>query len=174
VETPDRLVIDLDPDPELGFEEVKAAAHHLRSGFRSLGLESFALLSGSKGIHVVVPLLPVAGWVKVREFAHAFCATLAEADPERFTVALRKEQRRGRIFLDYLRNQRTATAILPYSARARDGAPVAAPVAWDELDGIDSASEFTIADAETLLKRARSRALKGWGVSEQLLPGLAG
>ncbi|HEX6740920.1 MAG TPA: non-homologous end-joining DNA ligase [Sphingomicrobium sp.] len=169
VETPDRLVIDLDPDPGLGFEAVKAAAQHVRRGFRALDLECFALLSGGKGVHVVVPLLPDAAWAEVRQFAHAFCATLAEAEPERFTVALRKEQRRGRIFLDYLRNQRTATAILPYSARARDHAPVAAPVGWDELATIDRSDAFTIADIETLLKRATSRSLKGWGMAQQRL-----
>jgi bifunctional non-homologous end joining protein LigD len=169
VETPDRLVIDLDPDPELGFEAVKAAALQLRRAFEALGLESFALLSGGKGIHVVVPLVAEAGWAEVREFAHAFCTTLAEADPKRFTVALRKEQRRGRIFLDFLRNQRTATAILPYSARARSGMPVAAPVAWDELETIERSDAFTIGDVETLLKRSKSRALSGWGVAPQRL-----
>ncbi|MFL6761376.1 MAG: non-homologous end-joining DNA ligase, partial [Sphingomicrobium sp.] len=170
VETPDRMVIDLDPDPALGFAAVKAAALQLRRSFAALGLDSFALLSGGKGIHVVVPLVPEAGWAEVREFAKSFCTALAEADPQRFTVALPKKQRRGRIFLDFLRNQRTATAILPYSARARDGAPVAAPVAWDELEAIERADAFTIGDVETLLERAASPELRGWGVAEQRLP----
>jgi len=169
IETPDRLVIDLDPDPRLGFEAVRDAAFQVRRGFEALGLESFALLSGGKGVHVVVPLIPEAGWAELREFAKAFCATLAEAHPDRFTVALRKDQRRGRIFLDYLRNQRTATAILPYSARARDGAPVAAPVGWEELDKIEGSDAFTIADVEELMKRAASGALSGWGLAEQSL-----
>lgn len=172
VETPDRMVIDLDPGEGVPFAAVREAALQVRRSLNAVGLESSALLTGGKGIHVVVPLTARAEWGQVREFAKAFCTAPAEADPSRFTVALRKERRRGRIFLDYLRNQRTATAILPWSARARDGAPVAAPVAWDELQGIESAAEFTIADAETLLKRARSRALEGWGVSEQLLPTL--
>ncbi len=170
VETPDRMVIDLDPGEGVGFAAVKDAALQLRRSFEALGLKSFALLTGGKGIHVVVPLTAAAQWAEVREFAKAFCTALAEADPARFTVALRKEQRRGRIFLDFLRNQRTATAILPYSARARDGAPVAAPVGWHELDAIDRPNAFTIADVEALLKRAASRKLKGWGVAEQTLP----
>src|SRR6478672_12452963 len=107
VETPDRLVIDLDPDPKLGFEAVKAAAFQLRRSFEAVRLESFALLSGGKGIHVVVPLEPAAGWAEVDEFAKSFCTALAETAPEKFTVALPKAQRRGRIFLDFLRNQRT-------------------------------------------------------------------
>ncbi|HEY8433084.1 MAG TPA: non-homologous end-joining DNA ligase [Sphingomicrobium sp.] len=170
VETPDRLVIDLDPDPLLGFDKVKDAAVQLRRSFEALGLESFALLSGGKGIHVVVPLEPVSDWDEVDGFAKSFCTALAEAAPERFTVALPKPQRRGRIFLDFLRNHRTATAVMPYSARARAGMPVAAPVAWDELRDIDRSDAFTIADAAQLLKRARSRSLKNWAVSAQRLP----
>ena len=172
VETPDRLVIDLDPDPTLGFEAVKAAALKVRQSFEAIGLESFALLSGGKGIHIVVPLEPEAEWEEVREFAKAFCATLAEAASDKFTVALPKPRRRGRIFLDFLRNQRTATAIMPYSTRARAGMPVAAPVGWDELEDIDRATAFTIGDVEGLLKRARSRELKRWGAGAQRLPRL--
>src|SRR5689334_22112970 len=151
VETPDRLVIDLDPDPKLGFEAVKDAAFQVRRGFEALGLESFALLTGGKGIHIVVPLEPVAEWDEVRDFAKAFCTTLAEAAPDPFRVAPPKPQPRGRIFLGFLRNQRTATAIQPYSARARAGMPVAAPVGWDELQEIEGANAFTIADVEQLL-----------------------
>jgi len=164
-------VIDLDPDPGLGFEVVKEAAFQLHRSLEALGLETFALLSGGKGIHIVVPLTPEAEWDQVREFAKAFCTTLAEADPKRFTVALPKKERRGRIFLDFLRNQRTATAIQPYSARARDGMPVATPIAWGELEDIERADAFAIADVETLLKRAH--ALNAWGVAEQRLPRIA-
>jgi bifunctional non-homologous end joining protein LigD len=171
VETPDRMVIDLDPDPGLGFEAVKEAAFQLHRSLKALGLETFALLSGGKGIHIVVPLTSEAEWDQVREFAKAFCTTLAEADPKRFTVALPKKERRGRIFLDFLRNQRTATAIQPYSARARDGMPVATPIAWDELEDIERADAFSIADVKTLLKRAN--ALNAWGVADQRLPRIA-
>ena len=170
VESPDRLVIDLDPDPKLGFQKVKEAAFQLHRSFEALGLESFALLSGGKGIHVVVPLEPVAEWDEVDEFAKGFCTALADAAPDKFTVALPKLQRRGKIFLDFLRNHRTATAVMPYSARARAGMPVAAPVDWDELAGIDRSDAFTIADVELLLKRSKSRQLKGWGSGGQRLP----
>jgi bifunctional non-homologous end joining protein LigD len=172
VETPDRLVIDLDPDPKLGFERVKEAAFQVHRSFDAVALESFALLSGGKGIHIVVPLEPTAGWPQVDDFAKSFCTALADAAPDKFTVALPKPQRRGRIFLDFLRNHRTATAIMPYSARARAGMPVAAPVTWEELEDIDRSDVFSIADVEALLKRARSRALKGWGVAAQRLPRL--
>ena len=170
VEVPDRLVVDLDPGEGVGFADVRSAALQLRRSLEAIGLDSFALLTGGKGVHVVVPLEPEADWAEVREFAKTFCAALAQADPSRFTVALRKDQRRGRIFLDYLRNQRTATAIMPYSARARDGAPVAAPVTWEELAKIDRSDAFTIADAEALLRRARK--LRGWGRAKQELPAL--
>jgi bifunctional non-homologous end joining protein LigD len=173
VETPDRLVIDLDPDPKLGFDKVKGGALQLHRSFEAVGLESFALLSGGKGIHVVVPLEAVAEWPVVDEFAKSFCTALADSAPDRYTVSLPKVQRRGRIFLDFLRNHRTATAIMPYSARARAGMPVAAPVTWDELKDIDRSDTFSIADAAELMKRAKSRKLKDWGKGAQRLPRLA-
>ena len=163
-------MIDLDPDPKLGFEAVKAAAFQVRRSFEAVGLESFALLTGGKGVHIVVPLEPEAQWDEVREFAKTFCTTLAEGAPDQFTVALPKPQRRGRIFLDFLRNQRTATAIQPYSARARAEMPVATPVDWDEFQEIERADAFTIADVEQLLERARR--MKSWGGGAQTLPRL--
>jgi bifunctional non-homologous end joining protein LigD len=172
VELPDRMVIDLDPDPQLSFDAVKDAAFQVRRSFEALGLESFAMLSGGKGVHVLVPLEPVAHWAEVRKFAKTFCTALAQAAPQRFTLALPKAQRRGRIFLDFLRNQRTATAIQPYSARARPGMPVATPVDWDELQVIDGPDAFTIADVNALLKRAKSRRLKGWAEGGLRLPSL--
>lgn len=173
VETPDRLVIDLDPGEGVGFEGVRSAALQLRRSFAAIGLRSFALLSGGKGVHVVVPIVPEAEWRQVRAFAKGFCAALADAAPDRFTIALPKEERRGRIFLDYLRNQRTATAVLPYSARARAGSPVAAPVSWSELERIDRSDHFSIADADSLLDRARRKSIREWGVADQRLPATA-
>ncbi len=172
VENPDRMVIDLDPDPAIGFAPVRDAAMQLKRSFEAVGLESFALLSGGKGVHVVVPLRPEADWDRVRKFSKRFATALAAADPERFTVALPKAQRRGKIFLDFLRNHRTATAVLPYSARARAGMPVAAPVSWDELESIQSSDAFTIADARELLRRAKAPGLSRWGVADQALPAI--
>lgn len=173
VERPDRLVVDLDPGEGVSFTAVKAAALQVRRSFLEIGLESFALLTGSKGIHVIVPITPAAEWPEVREFAKLFCSALAQTAPRRFTVALPKERRRGRIFLDFLRNQRTATAILPYSLRARDGSPVASPVTWEELDHIERSDAFSIADVKTLAKRAQQQTLVGWGLTHQTLPRIA-
>jgi bifunctional non-homologous end joining protein LigD len=170
IERPDRIAIDLDPDEGLDFEEVKRTAFEVRDHLGSIGLESFALLTGGKGIHVVVPFTPRGEWPEVRHFAEAFCTVLAQGHPERFTLETRKDRRHGRIFLDYLRNQRTATAIMPYSARARLNAPVAAPVGWDELDGIASPQHFTISDTPQLIKRAWR--LRHWGLADQALPKL--
>ena len=172
VETPDRLVIDLDPDPSLGFEVVKDAAFQVRRALEAIGLKSFAMLTGGKGIHIIVPIEPVAGWDEVREFAKTFCTALAKSAPDKFTVALPKRDRRGRIFLDFLRNQRTATAIQPYSARARTGMPVATPVGWDELQSISRADTFTIADVERLLTRAKNSQLNKWAKERETLPRL--
>jgi bifunctional non-homologous end joining protein LigD len=123
-------------------------------------------------VHVVVPLQPEARWPQVKDFAQRFATALATAEPDRFTANLAKASRKGRMFLDYLRNQRGATAILPYSARAREGAPVAAPVHWDELDGMESGARFTVRDAALLAERAAGRKLQGWGESDQVLPDL--
>jgi len=172
LENPDRLVFDLDPDVGLDFDKVKEAALRLRALLGDLGLTTFPLLSGGKGIHVVAPLDQTRDWPTVKSFAERFSRAIAEAEPELFTANIRKVQRKGRIFLDWLRNQRGATAVMPYSARAREGAPVAAPVAWEELDGLTAANIYSIRDAATLLERSSSDLLKGWGQAKQTLPDL--
>jgi bifunctional non-homologous end joining protein LigD len=135
-----------------------------------LGLTTFPLLSGGKGIHVVVPLDASRDWPMVKSFAERFTRAIAQAEPEMFTANIRKVERKGRIFLDWLRNQRGATAVMPYSARAREGAPVSAPVAWEELDRFQGGNHFTIKDADELLDRASSKLLAGWGKANQALP----
>ena len=172
LEKPDRMVFDLDPDEGLGFAETKKAAEHLKEQLAELGLVSFPLLSGGKGVHVVVPLRPAAEWPAVKDFANRFSQALAQAEPDRFVAQAAKAKRKGRIFIDWLRNQRGATAIMPYSARARSGAPVAAPVSWTELRDLDTAARWSVTDAEDLIARAGSRALAGWGVADQALPDL--
>lgn len=172
VEKPDRLVFDIDPDEGLGFDAVKKAARDLKRHLADMGLQTFPLLTGGKGLHVVVPLRPEAKWPQVKDFAMRFCIALATAEPDRFTANLAKAARKGRMFLDYLRNQRGATAIMPYSTRARPGAPVAAPISWDELDDYESGGHFTLRDADLLVERGSSRALQGWGEASQSLPDL--
>ncbi|CAN5569028.1 DNA ligase D [soil metagenome] len=172
LEKPDRLVFDLDPDTELGFDVVKKAAEDLRDHLAEIGLVSFALLSGGKGVHVVVPLTPVAEWPAVKDFADRFARALAQASPERFVATMSKAQRKGRIFIDWLRNQRGATAIMPYSARARAGAPVSVPVSWSELRALDSAHPWGVRDLAKLVEHANGRGLQGWGVAAQVLPDL--
>jgi bifunctional non-homologous end joining protein LigD len=172
VEKPDRLVFDIDPDEGLSFDQVKRTARDLHRHLADMGLQSFAMTTGGKGLHVVVPLTPQAQWPEVKDFAQRFAVALATAEPERFTANLAKVKRKGRIFLDYLRNQRGATAILPYSARARERAPVAAPISWDELEDLQSGAPFTVRDGAELLERASGRALQGWGEASQVLPDL--
>jgi bifunctional non-homologous end joining protein LigD len=172
IEKPDRLIFDIDPDEGLSFAEVKRTARDLHRYLADMGLQSFPLTTGGKGLHVVVPLTPEAEWPEVKDFAQRFCVALATAEPERFTANLAKVKRKGRIFLDYLRNQRGATAILPYSARARDNATVSAPIGWDELEDLEGGNIYTVRDSELLLERASSRALQGWGEASQVLPDL--
>ncbi len=172
IEAPDRMIFDLDPDEGLDFEDVKSAASDIRDRLADLGLVSFAMLSGGKGVHVVVPLIPGHGWDAHKDFARRFAEALSLAEADRFTATMSKAKRKGKIFIDWLRNQRGSTAVSPYSARARAGAPVAVPISWDELDGMAHAHPFAIDDAATLLKRARSKSLKGWGFAEQRLPAI--
>lgn len=172
IEKADRLVFDLDPDVGLDFEAVRAAAFRFRDILKSIGLEASPMLTGGKGVHVVAPLVPDAEWPEVKSFAHRLAQAVAQSDPQNFTAALPKAQRKGRIFVDYLRNQRGATAVMPYSARARDGAPVAAPISWKEMRTIGSPAHFTIRDAKVLLRRASSKALAAWGRADQKLPDL--
>ena len=172
LEKPDRMVFDLDPDEGLDFGDTKKAAEHLREQLAELGLVSFPLLSGGKGIHVVVPLTPEAEWPAVKDFADRFARAMAGADPDRFVATMAKAKRKGRIFIDWLRNQRGATAIMPYSARARSGAPVAVPVSWTELRDIDTAARWSVRDGAALVARANGRSLVDWGVADQVLPDL--
>jgi bifunctional non-homologous end joining protein LigD len=172
VEKPDRLIFDLDPDEGLDFADVKKAACDIRSMLADIGLVAFAMLSGGKGVHVVVPLRPEAEWPEVKDFAQRFAQALAQAEPDRFVATMAKAKRVGRIFIDYLRNQRASTAVMPYSVRARPGAPIAAPISWEELDGFDNAGAFTITDVDRLLERAASKSLGSWGMADQALPDL--
>ena len=146
LETPDRMIFDLDPDEGLGFDVVKKAAAAMRDRLSDLGLKSVPLVTGGKGVHVIVPLERRAGWEDVKAFAKALSSRVVDEDPEHFTATMSKEKRKGRIFIDWLRNERGATAIAPYSTRSRAGAPIATPVTWDELAGLDRANGFHMAD----------------------------
>lgn len=172
LERPDRLIFDLDPDAAIGFTEVRKAAEALKHHLADMGLTSFAMLSGGKGVHVIVPVRPERGWPETTDFCRRFATALAEAEPDRFVATMSKARRKGRIFIDWLRNQRGSTAVVPYSARARAGAPVAAPVSWSELDQFESATAFTLRDADLLLTRAHGDQLAGWGRAEQSLPAI--
>lgn len=168
VEKPDRMIFDLDPDEGMDFARVQQAAYDIRDHLGDIGLVSFAMLSGGKGVHVVVPLTPGHDWDTHKDFATRFAQALSTAEPDRFVATMSKAKRKNRIFIDWLRNQRGSTAILPYSARARPGAPVAVPIDWDELADMKDAHPFDIDDAVILLKRAKG--LKGWGGAAQGLP----
>lgn len=168
VEQPDRMIFDLDPDEGLDFDAVKQAAIDIRDHLTDIGLVSFAMLSGGKGVHVVVPLTPGHDWETHKDFASRFAQALSAAEPKRFTATMSKAKRKGRIFIDWLRNQRGSTAVLPYSARARPGAPIAVPIGWEELNKVKDAHPYAIDDIDAVMKRAAK--LKGWGFAAQRLP----
>ena len=156
IERPDRLVFDLDPDGGVTFADVREAAVDIRKLLKTAQLDSFALLTGGKGIHVVVPLDASQGWDEVKTFAKGFATKLAQNEPQRFTATMSKAKRKGRIFIDWLRNERGSTAIAPYSPRAHANASVAVPVSWRELGRIEHANAFTIPDVLARLKRSKA------------------
>lgn len=153
LERPDRLVLDLDPDPSVAWPDVVEAAVVLRELLHQLDLESFVTTTGGKGLHVVAPLTRRTGWDEHKEFARAIADAMVALDRKRFIATATKAARKGKIFVDWLRNGRGATFIAPYSMRARTGAPVATPVTWDELPDIDPQG-FTI---ETVPRRVQAR-----------------
>ena len=145
-ERPDRLFFDLDPGPETTFADVVAAAELVRDALDHLGLRSFVKLTGGKGLHVVVPLTasPSLDWPTLKAFSKALASRVAAADPDAYTVNMSKAKRRGRVFLDYLRNGRGHTAVAAYSTRARPYAPVSTPVRWDELKPSLAPDRYTV------------------------------
>ncbi len=146
IERPDRLCFDLDPDPNLAWEVVIDAAREIRRRLAELSLTSFLKTAGGKGLHLVVPLTPGPGWDEVKTFCKALADRLARERPDRYVSTIAKAQRSGRILIDYLRNQRSASFIAPFSTRARPGAPVSVPLAWDELDPGVRSDLYTVAN----------------------------
>lgn len=150
---PDRLVFDLDPDEGVSFQKVKAAADDLHAILDELGLRSVPLLTGGKGIHVCIPIKPEIGWDTAKLFTRTLATAMADREPQRFVAKSSKAKRKNKIYIDWLRNDRAATAIAPWSIRAREGAPVAIPLTWKELKKVSSANVFGVPEALQRLGR---------------------
>lgn len=159
IEKPDRLVFDLDPDTEMPFKQVSATAMLLRVELQRRGLASWVKSTGGKGLHVVMPIDPGPSWDEAKLWAKRFVDSIVAIEPRMFTSNMSKAKREGRIFIDYLRNSRGATAVGPYSTRARPGAPVAIPLSWDELEALDDKPTFSVADTPAYL---RARGADPW------------
>ncbi|MCP4380111.1 MAG: DNA ligase D [Hyphomicrobiales bacterium] len=170
LEMPDRIVFDLDPDEDMDFTIVRKAARDMRDRLSALGLESFPLATGGKGVHVVAPLVPRYGWEEVKVFAEAVARIIAAEEPDKYLAVATKAKRTGRIFIDYLRNGRGATAIAPFSTRARSGAPVAWPLSWGALARLKDARPASVETAAGLLKRQKQDPWASYFDVEQVLP----
>ena len=155
IDCPDRMIFDLDPAPEVTFELLKLGAQDLRQRLQRKGLESSLKCTGGKGLHVTVPLAAKDSWSTVKRFAASIADEMVAAAPQAYIATMRKAQRTGKIFIDYFRNDYTATAIADYAVRARPGAPVAVPIDWKELKDLESASQFTMKDVLARLKRTK-------------------
>lgn len=167
LDKPDRLVFDLDPDEGLEVAVSKAAAQEVHDFLADLGLTSFLKATGGKGLHVVAPLTPKAGWDEVKAFSKAVADALVVARPDRYTANPLKRTRVGKIFVDYLRNQRGGSAICNYSTRAKAGAPVATPLRWDELKKLKSGAPYTVESLPARLKRLKSDPWEGFFTTRQ-------
>ncbi len=165
----DRLVFDLDPGPGMDFADVVAAAREVRARLKRVKLTSFVKTTGGKGLHVVAPIKP-APWEVAKAFCHTVALSMAKDDPARYLATATKARRHNRIFVDYLRNSREATAIAPYSSRARPGAPVALPVDWSELGSLKSASQYTVQNAMQRLSKLRNDPWASMARIKQALP----
>lgn len=151
LEKPDQIVMDLDPGEGVAWDAVIGAALEVRERLAAAGLASFVKTSGGKGLHVVAPLLPRAGWPAVKAFAKSVADAMAKDSSARYVAKVAKAKRRGRILVDYLRNGRGATAVAPYSPRARDGAPISMPLGWAELGPAIGPAHFKLPDAAARL-----------------------
>jgi bifunctional non-homologous end joining protein LigD len=167
VEKPDILVFDLDPAPGVPWQELVRVARELRQRLQELGLESFVRTTGGKGLHLVVPLRRGVGWEEAKEFAQGVAVAHAQDDRSRLTTNMSKAKRKGRIFLDYLRNGRGATAIASYSSRAREGAPVAVPVRWDEVNGALRPDRYGVDNLRRRLAALRSDPWEGFDAARR-------
>jgi bifunctional non-homologous end joining protein LigD len=174
LDRPDRLIFDLDPDPTVGWPAVVGAARRLRELLRRLDLESFLKLTGGKGVHLVVPIAPELPWEEAKVFSRAIAQLLVTEDPDAFTINPSKAKRSGKIFVDYLRNGFGATAVAAYSTRARSGAPVAAPIRWDELTPRLQPDRYTL---RNLRRRLAALADDPWtgmaGLRQRVRPEIA-
>jgi bifunctional non-homologous end joining protein LigD len=156
IEQPDRMIFDLDPGEDIDWSMIVVAAQDIGERLRLAGLESFVKTTGGKGLHVVAPLTPTSNWTEVKDFTHRLARAMTNDQPQRYTATMAKRERGGRIFIDYLRNSRGATAVAAYSSRTRKEAGVSTPLCWDELKTTISATQFTLLNIETRLSHLKS------------------
>ena len=169
LDRPDRMILDLDPAPGLGFGAVVETALRLRERLSELELESFVKTSGGKGLHVVVPLVRRHSWDEVHAFSRALAEEMERRAPERYVSSAAKAEREGRIFVDYLRNSWAATAVAAFSSRARAGAPVSMPLAWSELDDRLRPADWNVRTVPERLAAGRADPWRGYGGLRQSL-----
>ncbi len=166
------MIFDLDPSPEMTWEHIVEGALMLKDWLSKDGIESFVKTSGGKGLHVIAPIVCRATWEELKAYTKKMATEAAKQDPARYIATMSKEKRKGKIFIDYLRNSFGATCVIPYGTRARAGAPISTPVRWDELSSLSGPEAYTLTTLPKRLSALREDPWKGFFDLRQSLPSL--
>jgi bifunctional non-homologous end joining protein LigD len=173
IERPDQVIFDLDPGPDVEWSRVVDTAFLMRDFLKELKLTTFVKTTGGKGLHIVAPIAADLSWDEVKDFCHGVANIITAADPAHFAATMSKAARPGKIYIDYLRNERGSTAVAAYSTRARAGAPVSMPLTWNELRRIKSASSFTVQNALAHIKKRKTDPWPGYARLKQRITAAA-
>jgi len=170
LEKPDRIVLDLDPGEQVSWQKVRRGALYLRDLLKKVGLKSYVKTTGGKGLHLVIPIQPKHSWSDIKTFTHSLASVASQKYPDYFTDVISKSKRKGKIFVDYLRNSMGSTAVAAFSVRARENGPISVPLSWEELMKTRSGDQYTVSNIEARISKLKKDPWPGFFSCRQTLP----